>query len=107
MQRPAQTRREVMILAWSKLRWERSAMRRAGYTMADALRHAWAWVKGAAQRAADATAAKAAWDAAGGLAGVTWLRSPVASPIGRSLKGKRYAGAAGYRAAYTTARVGC
>jgi hypothetical protein len=104
MHTTTEIRREVMTLAWRKLRWERSAMRRAGYRMGEALRHAWAWVKGAADRAASEVAAKAAWVAAQGR--ITHLRSPVSSPIRRSLGAGRYARATAYQAAYTTARVG-
>ena len=97
--------REIMALAWQKVRWERVTMRRV-YSMADGLRHAWAWFKGAAQREAAEKAAKADWDAAGGLAGVTHLRNVVRSPIRRSLTGQRYAGSRDYSAAYTTSRLG-
>lgn len=97
--------REIMVLAWQKVRWERVTMRRT-YSMADGLRHAWAWFKGAAQREAEAKAAKAAWDAAGGVSGVTYLRSPVRSAIRRSLTGQRYAGSRDYSAAYLTGRLG-
>lgn len=87
-----------MSLAWQKLRWERDHGR--VYTMSQALKHAWSWVKGEAER----EAARAAW--AANPQPVTHLRSILRSPIRRSLTGQRYAGASDHRGAYTTARLG-
>jgi hypothetical protein len=94
-----QTRREVMVLAWGKFRYE--AHRATGFTFAAALRHAWAWIKGAAARATAALA----W-AAIPAKRVLHLRSVVRSPIDRSLAGGAHAGTLAFKAAYTTARVG-
>ncbi len=90
--------RAVMALAWRKLRWEWD--QRRGFTMSAALKHAWAWFKGAPARAA----AEAAW--ANGPKHVTHLRSILRSPIQRSLDGQNYAGALDYSAARLTARFG-
>ena len=90
------------MLAWQKLRWEQRRQR--SYTMGEALKHAWAWFKGAADREAQRIEADAAWAASGRR--ITQLRSPVHSPIRRSLAGTPYAGATDYRAAYATARLG-
>ena len=95
--------RSVMLLAWQKLRWERDTLERS-YSMSEALRHAWAWVKGAAGRKAAQEVGCAAWAASGHR--ITQLRSPVRSPVSRALIGQRYAGATDRRAAYLTGRLG-
>jgi hypothetical protein len=95
--------RQIMLLAWQKLRWERH-LRKARCSLSDALRHAWAWFKAAPQREAEQMAAEAAWNAS--WPHVTHLRSILRSPIRRSLTGQFYAGASDHRAAYTTARLG-
>jgi hypothetical protein len=91
--------RDVMALAWVKLRWEHA--QRRDFTMSAALKHAWAWVKGAAER----VAAETAW--AGAPKQVTHLRSILRSPIDRACSARRYGGAEAYAAAYTTSRIGC
>jgi cation transport regulator ChaB len=96
--------RQIMTLAWQKLRWERSVMCRP-FSLSQALQHAWAWFKAADQREAEQKAAQAAWSAA--KPQVTHLRSIMRSPIRRSLTGQRDAGGKDFRAAYTTARLGC
>jgi hypothetical protein len=95
--------RKVMLLAWQKLGWERNALGRT-YSLSEALRHAWAWIKGEAARKAGEAAASAAWAASGHR--TTQLRSPVRSPVSRALRGQRYAGATDRRAAYLTGRLG-
>ena len=95
---------QIMRLAWQKARWERATMKR-NYTMSEALRHAWAWFKGEAVRAAAQAACAASWAASGSR--VTHLRSIMRSPIDRSLSGRRYGETDAHRAAYTTARLGC
>lgn len=95
--------RQIMRLAWQKLRWEQD-VRGLAYTLSQALRHAWAWFKGEAIREAEQKAAKATW--ATSRPQVTHLRSIIRSPIRRGLTGQRYAGSTDYRAAYTTARLG-
>jgi hypothetical protein len=91
--------REIMTLAWWKFRWERTG--RAPVTFADALRHAWEWVKGEAAR----VAAKARWDAAPAKR-VVYLRSPGVSPISRSLRGQAYAGRKAWDAGRVTTSLG-
>lgn len=90
---------QIMTMAWKKLRWERSVMGRT-YTMSEALTHAWAWEKGAADRAS----AAAAWAAA--PKPIVHLRSIHLSAIDRSLSARRYGKADAYRASYMTARLG-
>jgi hypothetical protein len=93
-----QTLREIMQLAWRKFRWERSGVRPV--TFADALRHAWEWVKGEAAR----IAAKARYDAAPAHRTV-YLRNPVISPIRRTLTGP-YANRAAWDAGRLTTALG-
>jgi hypothetical protein len=93
-------RREVMALAWRKLRWERDVTRCA-YSLREALVHAWAWVKGAVARAVTQTAREARADNQ-----IRHLRSPIVSPIRRALVSRPYAGALDHQAAYVTARLG-
>lgn len=104
MQITNQTRREVMTLAWQKLRCERRWARSKAYSMAQALRHAWAWVKGALKRTAEEAATQAAWIAAD--CRIIHLRSPVTSPTRRGLGARPYAGVLARQAAYATARLG-
>jgi hypothetical protein len=94
-----ETRREIMLLAWRKFRYERA--KSAAYSFAEALRHAWVWTKGAPAR----EAAQRFWEATP-VKRVLRLRSAVRSPIARSLTGQRYAARCDYEAAYTTAQVG-
>ena len=86
--------REVMSLAWRKYRWERSI------TFADALRHAWEWVKSETAR----VAAKARHDAAP-VKRTIYLRSPGLSPIRRSLTGP-YANRVAWDAGRLTTALG-
>lgn len=90
-----ETRREVMKTAWSLFR----AAPSRGF--ADALSGAWRWVKGAAERAAEA----AAWMRRNAGRQVR-LGSMVRSPIRRSLTGCAYAGANAASAGYHTSRIG-
>jgi hypothetical protein len=94
-----QTLRDVMNLAWRKFCWERTG--RTPISFADALRHAWEWVKGEAARAA----AKARHDAAPAKR-VVYLRSPGLSPISRSLQGQAYAGRKAWDAGRVTTSLG-
>ena len=94
-----QTRRDVMLLAWSKFRYERR--RATGFTFAAALRHAWAWIKGEAVR----VAAKATRDTMPARR-VVHLRSVLRSPIDRAQAGQAHAGARAFKAAYTTTQFG-
>jgi hypothetical protein len=90
------TLREIMTLAWRRFRYERGA-----YTFAASLRHAWAWVKGAADRAA-----QAARYAAAPHKTVLHLRHTAQSPIRRSLTGKVYAYSLARDAGRLTSRLG-
>jgi len=68
---------------------------------AEALAHAWAWIKGATARAAAALV----WSAQ--PAQIVHLRSAVRSPIARTFAGKAHGRYRDFKAAYTTARLGC
>lgn len=95
-----ETRREVMTNAWARFRHER-AMRRP-ITFSTAMRDAWAWVKGATARAE----AAAAWAAAPNKR-VMHFGSASFSPIARVNAGRSFGNRATFKAAYTTAMVGC
>jgi hypothetical protein len=90
---------DLMHLAWSKFRFERLGA--APCTFATALRHAWAWTKGEAARAA----AAARWNDA--TSRRTVHVAPTAlSPIRRSLAGRPYANRLAYDAGRLTSRLG-
>lgn len=94
-----ETRRQVMLLAWSLYRAElRGANPR---TFADALAGAWRWVKNTAAR----IAAAPRW-AKGAQPRHVSFGSMLASPIRRSLTGQAYAGVRARQAGYTTAQMG-
>lgn len=94
-----ETRREVMLMAWSLYRAEANGP--SPRTFADALAGAWRWIKRAAERTAEATA---------------WIRqvrgkhvrfaSMVKSPTRRALAGQRYASAVFASSNYVTSRLG-
>ncbi len=87
--------RDTMQLAWRKFRFERGSV-----TFSAALRHAWAWFKGAAERAAQAaryaTAPKRE----------IHFTHTAQSPIRRSLIGKVYAYTLARDAGRLTSRIG-
>jgi hypothetical protein len=88
--------RSVMAVAWSKYRYERGAV-----TFAAALRHAWTWHKGAADREAQAERYRSA-----PAHRTIEYRQPVQSPIRRSLTGKAYAFTLSREAGRVTSRLG-
>ena len=90
-----QTRRTVMLTAWS---FRRAEPTRA---FADCLRGAWKWIK-RLDKATDKFLANAR--KAGGV--VRFSPDLTRSPIRRSLSGQRYASRKAYSAAYMTARLG-
>lgn len=87
--------REIMLLAWRKFRYERGAVSFSG-----ALRHAWAWFKGAPGRAAQAARYAAAPKQE------IHFRHTAQSPIRRSLTGKVYAYTLARDAGRLTSRLG-
>ena len=94
-----ETRRQVMLLAWSLYRAEvRGPNPR---TFADALAGAWRWIKNTAAR----VAAAPRW-AKGAQPRHVSFGSMLASPIRRSLTGQAYAGVNAARAGYVTSALG-
>lgn len=89
-----QTRRNVMLTAWSFQRAEPDR------PFAECLRGAWKWTKGMAKTAAEFRAK------ARSGARVDFSPSLIRSPIQRSLTGQRYAGLRDSQAAITTSRLG-
>jgi hypothetical protein len=73
--------RDIMLLAWRKCGYERGAM-----PFSAALRHAWAWFRGAATREAAEERYRSAPQHR-----TLCLGSMVRSPIRRSLTGQYYA----------------
>ncbi len=91
-----QTRRDVMSLAWEFRRSEPTRR------FADCLRGAWAWTK---KMAACAARFMAAADRVGGKARLA--PSLIQSPIRRATARRRYGRIDDFKAAYTTAALGC
>lgn len=94
-----QTRREVMLMAWSLYRAEADGP--SPRTFSDALAGAWRWVKRAAERTAEA----AAWIRQARGKHVRFA-SMIKSPTRRTLASQRYAGAAFASSNYVTSRMG-